>query len=398
MIVLNVAFPTFLRSNDRLYVVEINRFMVTGQLENTNVISDVTFFNVDEDTEVLDDLFARNPNRYVIRPAFNIEGELDGFFQFQLTQPPTIALFPIQLAINVLFVLLAGVTLSSLLYIKYKIILPFHEISQLPMELSKGEVKKGIPESKSRFFGEFIWGLNMMRETLAAHKIRELELLKEKKTLILSLSHDISTPLSAIKLGTRALSSNLYPDPEKQQEVLEQMMQKTVEIDRFVAEIINVSKEDLLTFDVKNKEFYLKEVIDQIEVDYKERLALNKTEWLIDRFTNRLLLGDPIRLVEVLQNLMENAIKYGDGKQILLSFDTEEEFQLITVTNGGNSLSEAELVHLFDSFWRGSNAKNKSGSGLGLYICKQLTRQMKGDVFAKMTGDEIRVSVVVPKA
>lgn len=68
---------------------------------------------------------------------------------------------------------------------------------------------------KSRFFGKFLWSLDMLREKLEADKLRRLELEKEKKTLLLSLSHDIRTPLSAIELYTQALEENLYEDEEK---------------------------------------------------------------------------------------------------------------------------------------------------------------------------------------
>jgi len=222
-----------------------------------------------------------------------------------------------------------------------------------------------------------------------------MELLKEKKTMILSISHDINTPLSAIKLSTKALSSGLYPDADKQREVLAQVARKAVEIENFVSDIIKISKEDLVRIEVGKEELYLSQIIDRISVDYEEKLDLQKTELLIDSFTNRMLLGDLERLVEVFQNLMENAIKYGDGKQVRVSFATEEDFQLVTVANTGNSLSEGELIHVFESFWRGSNVENAAGSGLGLYICRQLMRQMDGDIYAQIVGDTFCVTVVI---
>ena len=110
-----------------------------------------------------------------------------------------------------------------------------------------------------------------------------------------------------------------------------------------------------------------------------------------------MLKGDPDRLTEVLQNIIENAIKYGDGKSIALSFSDEEDCRIITVTNSGCTLEKEELAHIFDSFYRGSNVGSKSGNGLGLYICRQLTRAMGGDVFADIDDDYMSVSVVCKK-
>ena len=98
----------------------------------------------------------------------------------------------------------------------------------------------------------------------------------------------------------------------------------------------------------------------------------------------------------MLQNIIENAIKYGDGERIAVSFSEEENCRLVTVTNTGGSLDEEELLHIFDSFYRGSNSSKESGSGLGLYICRELMHKMDGEVFASM-GEEFSVTVVIRK-
>ena len=74
----------------------------------------------------------------------------------------------------------------------------------------------------------------------------------------------------------------------------------------------------------------------------------------------------------------------------------EENCRLVTVTNTGGSLDEEELLHIFDSFYRGSNSSKESGSGLGLYICRELMHKMDGEVFASM-GEEFSVTVVIRK-
>ena len=80
-----------------------------------------------------------------------------------------------------------------------------------------GNLSVPVKAEKSKFFGRFLWGMDMLREKLESDKIRELELEKEKKTLVLSLSHDIRTPLSAIDLYTKALATNLYDKEEERQ-------------------------------------------------------------------------------------------------------------------------------------------------------------------------------------
>ena len=239
----------------------------------------------------------------------------------------------------------------------------------------------------------------MLRENLEDTKKRELSYQKEKKTLILSLSHDIKTPLSAIKLYARALKDNLYDTEEKKMAVVDGISKNTLEIEHYVNEIVKNSREDFLELPVKMSSFYLNEVIDKIQAYYTEKLETIKTKFVIGEYNNCMVKGDEDRAVEVLQNVIENAIKYGDGQKINISFTDEEDCKLISVTNTGCSLKEEDLPHIFDSFYRGSNNKNQEGSGLGLYICKQLLMKMDGDIFAKISeNNTFTVTVVMRKS
>ena len=301
-------------------------------------------------------------------------------------------------AVNIILAVMTAAVLGVLFYVRVKILRPFERLTNVPYELSKGNLTPPVKENKSRFFGKFLWGIDLLRENIEQQKQRELELQKEKKTLLLSLSHDIKTPLSAIKLYSKALSKNLYPVAEKQREIAEKINNNADEIESFVSRIITASREDFLSLDVDNSEFYLSELIRNITAYYIEKLALVKTEFIVGEYKNCLLYGDLDRSVEVLQNVIENAIKYGDGKRLELLFPEEDEGVLISVRNSGCMLERSELPHIFESFWRGANSENVSGSGLGLYICRQLMHKMNGEIFAEIDEDFITVTAIFGRA
>lgn len=300
--------------------------------------------------------------------------------------------------INGALVTISAISIAACIHINRKIIKPFSNIKEIPYELAKGNLNIPLKEEKNKYFGRFTWGMDMLRENLEDNKKRELSYQKEKKTLILSLSHDIKTPLSAIKLYTRALKDNLYDTEEKKKEVIDGISKNTMEIERYVNEIVKNSREDFLELPVKMSSFYLNEVIDKIQAYYTDKLETIKTNFVIGEYNNCMIKGDKDRMVEVLQNVIENAIKYGDGQNISISFSNEEDCKLISVKNTGCSLKEDDLPHIFDSFYRGSNTKNQEGSGLGLYICKQLLMKMDGDIFAKISeNNTFTVTVVMRK-
>ena len=239
----------------------------------------------------------------------------------------------------------------------------------------------------------------MLREHLEDNKTKELELQKEKKLLLLSLSHDIKTPLSAIKLYAKALSRNLYKDEAKKLEIADNINEKVDEIESYISEIVRASNEDFLHFEVNNEEFYVKDVLEQIKEYYRDKMSLNQIAFEVSDYRNCLVYGDADRLVEVLQNIIENAIKYGDGKRIWLEADRDEEEYVIRISNTGCQLEEKELPHIFDSFFRGSNIGKQPGSGLGLYICRQLVYLMEGEItaYVETQGEDqlLTVRVVV---
>lgn len=290
-----------------------------------------------------------------------------------------------------------AVLVLSLLFVVWRLVLrPFERLRELPFELAKGNLSAPLPESRGRLFGRFLWGLDLLREELERRRAAELSLQREKKSLLLSLSHDIKTPLSAIKLYAKALRQDLY-GPERRGEIAGRIGQKADEIESFVSQLVTASSENLLQLEVRSGEFYLRQLVGALTAYYPDKLSLQKTDFRVGPWSDCLLKGDLDRAVEVAQNLLENAIKYGDGGWVALSFDWEEDCLLLTVKNSGSPLPEGELPYLFDSFWRGSNAADQPGSGLGLAICRQLMAKMDGELFAQAGEGEMAFTAVFRK-
>ena len=298
--------------------------------------------------------------------------------------------------INISLGIVSVIVIGMMLYIKYRILKPFNILSNLPLELSKGNLSANIKEHSSKYFGKFTWGLDLLREKLEEQKKKELEFQKEKNTNVMTLSHHIKTPLSVIELYAKALQKNLYKDEAKQKEATFNIIRQCEEINKYVSKITAASSEDIVNLDIELGEHYLSEIVNTVTEFYKDKLDFLKIDFYVEKFSNCILCCDIDRSIEVLQNIFENAIKYGDGKYISFSFEQEDGYILLTVKNSGCTLPQNELIHIFNSFWRGSNISSNSGSGLGLYICRQLMMKMNGDIFAKIIDGCMCVTVVIP--
>ena len=378
-------------NNGRPYLVEISRLTRVVETDGLEAV-DLTACDYVTAVKPFGEDFYDSHSDYAIR---EIEGEL---YRFDYAVDNSAERGKQILTVNIALAVMAALILGVMLYIRVTILKPFDRLKDVPYALSKGTLTEPIKEGKRRFFGKFIWGLDMLRENMEQQKERELNLQRDRKMLLLSLSHDIKTPLAAIKLYSKALSKGLYTDKDKQLDVAQSIHAKADEIESYVTQIITASREDFLSLEVNIGEFYLSTLVEKLRAYYTEKLALIKTEFSVGEYSDCLLSGDFDRSVEVIQNMMENAIKYGDGKKISLVFDEEDGCPLVTVRNSGCSLPDTELPHMFDSFWRGSNANTEKGSGLGLYICRQLMHKMNGEVFAEIHGTDMCVTAVFQKA
>lgn len=336
---------------------------------------------------------SQNNQQMEIVPVFN-QKQLTGYIRFDYKKNIDVSTYNFIAQICLLLVYLFAV--SILVYTEQNIIKVFHQLSEMPYELSKGNLNHEIKESKNRYFGRFIWGIGMLKDTLEEHKSMELKLARDKKMLLLSISHDIKTPLNAINLYAKALEQGIYETEEEKDEAVIKIQEKAAEINTFVKEIIKSSTEDIITIEVNNSEYYLTELVHKVESGYSEKCRLCKMEFEIGPFENHLLKGDMERMYEAIGNLIENAFKYGDGKRLAITFTEEDYCVLIQVYNSGLPVSDHELSHLFDSFYRGSNTEGKAGNGLGLYICRQLMKKMDGDAFARQRKDGMEFVLVCP--
>lgn len=385
------------------YLVEIN--VIMKELEASSSfekplltwmewIKEVSYLDVEElDTQDRIHSFFKKNNgmdRH-IEPLWQ-KGRLRGFVRFDYTRLSKTQSY---LLITESVIFLSGfLMLAVMLFIRRHILSPFLKLSNMPFELSKGHLRVEIEENKSRFFGKFIWGMSMLRDNLRTARTKELKLEKEKKLLLLSISHDIKTPLNSIKLYAKALEEGVYDTEEKKRRAAVQIAALSLEIENFVKKIVKNSSDALIHIEAEKSEFYLDEYVRMIKEAYEPKCRLHMTDLVIGSFENRLLSGNKDSAFEVMENILENGLKYGDGRRISIDFYEEDYCQLIRVANTGTPVPSSEMPHLFDSFYRGSNVGGQDGNGLGLYICREIMRRMDGEVFAQREENGMSFTLV----
>lgn len=349
--------------------------------EDAQHIVSVWYLPADEtDTETVQRFYSLHvSSQMLVAPVFHNQA-VCGYLRINYIQQSALPFF-LKTA-QIFLVLIYLVSMALFVYIDWMIIKPFHTLSDMPYELSRGNLTVDVKDNHNRYFGRFVWGIGMLRDTLDSQRRRELKLARDKKMLLLTISHDIKTPLNAILLYAKALEEGLYDTADERRAVVAKIQEKAGEINRFVKDIVRSQTEEAVDIQVADSEYYLSDLVLKVQAAYQEKSRLHQCLFQIGTYENCLLKGDFDRIFEAVGNLIENAFKYGDGRELKLLFTQEEGCQLIHVYNSGMPVEMLQMPHLFESFFRGTNATGKEGNGLGLYICSEVMKKMQGDIYA----------------
>lgn len=227
---------------------------------------------------------------------------------------------------------------------------------------------------------------NHMLATLedSFHSLADSE--AEKSHLIAQLGHDIKTPLAALKNQVEALHDGMV-QPEEVELFYQQM---EAQVDRLTTltnqlmEVALVERENLaqLPLNEQTKEIKLDQVLLSILTPFQLKCQKKQQQLLVHTpETLPTVFGDELKLHRILTNLLDNATKYSpEQTTITLTIDTTPTHAILTVADQGIGIAESDLPFIFNRLYRVDKSRNSQtgGSGLGLYISKNLAEQMGG--------------------
>ena len=219
-----------------------------------------------------------------------------------------------------------------------------------------------------------------------------------KEEFISTLSHEIRTPLTSIKgFSQTMLSSWDKIDDNKKKEFLEIILNQSKRLINLVENVLNVARIDsdsqnlILTKVDINKT--LQNCINLIKIsnpNFNFNVNISKNELFS--------ICDNDKLQQILLNILDNAIKYSiDSKQIEIKTKNENDFNVISIKNFGNYIEENKIEKIFEKFYRIDSyiQSQTQGSGLGLYIAKNLIEKMQGKIKVRSSFENKMVEFLI---
>ncbi len=314
----------------------------------------------------------------------------------------------------VLMWLFVGVNILAviilLIYIYMRILKPFEDLKEYASDISRGNLDVPLKVKKGNYFGDFTWAFDNMRKEIVKSRNAEKNAIENNKTVVATLSHDIKTPVASIRAYAEAFEANMDSTPEKRQKYLGILMQKCDEVtnltnDLFIHSIsemdrLNIIKEKLDIVSFMNSDLRELYADEEVEIKIPESFSGDLSSGSAGDISNTqkriFISADRKRLLQIMENLKNNADKYAKTK-VSISLELDDKSLSIHFRDYGPGISDEEIPFITGKFYRGKNAGAENGSGLGLYIVKELMEKMNGGlkIYNKNPGLDVVLDFVI---
>lgn len=245
--------------------------------------------------------------------------------------------------------------------------------------------------------------INGMLEALEKGKNERSKLEENRQTFISNLTHDLKTPLTAIKIQVEAIDDGLVTNPEKEKQYMKNIQKKLRDIDNMIEELkvfneLDIGKENYNFYNI-DFDSYMRDLIEEFkyEID-SEKTIITYASNSNYEYTQTI---DPEKMKRLISNIWSNSLKYVSRETIRIDMyldrnqESKGECRLI-IRDNGNGVAEEELPKIFDQYHRVDSSRNPniSGSGLGLAICKRIVTEHGGNIIARnRAGLEIEINL-----
>lgn len=214
---------------------------------------------------------------------------------------------------------------------------------------------------------------------------------RERKEFVSNVSHELRTPLTSVKSYVEALSDGAWKDPEIAPQFLKVVQDETERMIRMINDLLSLSRMDSgtakLNLEYVNINELFNYILDRFDMIIKKEEDPKKKRYTIERhFTHKDLWVeiDPDKFTQVVDNIMNNAVKYSpDGGVITARLLETHNHVILSISDQGLGIPRKDLSHIFDRFFRVDKARSRKqgGSGLGLAISKEVVNMLGGQIW-----------------
>ena len=286
------------------------------------------------------------------------------------------------------FIILISVALVVGLWVYRSIAVPLVKLKKATQNIKEGNLDFVLDVEGNDEFSELCQDFEEMRRRLKESTEEKNLIEKENKELISNISHDLKTPITAVKGYIEGIMDGVADTPEKMDLYVRTIYNKTNEMDHLINELTFYSKIDTnripYTFGKLNVEDYFADCAEEVGLELETR----GIELVYANYVEKdvMVIADGEQIRRVIHNIISNAIKYMDKPKGIIQIRIKDvgDFIQIEIEDNGKGIGPKDLPYIFDRFYRTDVSRNssKGGSGIGLSIVKKILEDHGGKVWA----------------
>ena len=285
-------------------------------------------------------------------------------------------------------IILVFTALSVGLWIYRSIAVPLVKLKKATQNIKEGNLDFVLEVEGKDEFSQLCQDFEEMRKRLKESTEEKILMDKENKELISNISHDLKTPITAVKGYVEGIMDGVADTPEKMDRYVRTIYNKTNEMDHLINELTFYSKIDTnripYTFSKLNVEDYFSDCAEELGLEMETRGIELVYANYVEKDVQVIADGEQIR--RVIHNIVSNAIKYMEKPKGIIHLRVKDvgDFIQVEIEDNGKGIAAKDLPYIFDRFYRTDVSRNssKGGSGIGLSIVKKIMEDHGGKVWA----------------
>ena len=285
-------------------------------------------------------------------------------------------------------IILVFTALSVGLWIYRSIAVPLVKLKKATKNIKEGNLDFVLEVEGNDEFSQLCQDFEEMRKRLKESTEEKILMDKENKELISNISHDLKTPITAVKGYVEGIMDGVADTPEKMDRYVRTIYNKTNEMDHLINELTFYSKIDTnripYTFSKLNVEDYFSDCAEELGLEMETRGIELVYANYVEKGVQVIAVGEQIR--RVIHNIVSNAIKYMEKPRGIIQLRVKDvgDFIQVEIEDNGKGIAAKDLPYIFDRFYRTDVSRNssKGGSGIGLSIVKKIMEDHGGKVWA----------------
>ena len=313
-------------------------------------------------------------------------GQLFVLHQFNRFGPEVRAVMIQMLVTGVMILIFVCAALT--LWVYRSVLRPLNKLQEATRKIRDGNLDFTLEVEEDDEIGELCQDFEEMRIRLKENAEEKIQYDIENKELISNISHDLKTPITAIKGYVEGIMDGVASSPEKLDKYIRTIYNKANDMDRLIDELTFYSKIDTnkipYEFNKINVNSYFGDCVEEVGLDMDSRnIELGYFNYVSD---DVVVIADAEQMKRVINNIISNSVKYMDKPKGIINIRIKDvgDFIQIEIEDNGRGIAAKDLPCIFDRFYRTDSSRNSSqgGSGIGLSIVRKIVEDHGGRIWA----------------